>query len=181
MMRSRTAVLERMSRDLWNTIVLRWNWKAALLSSLFRSSVFFTANLAAGWRAAVAAMATEMAYRAVTSGFYGALTQAFSRIQPAWRAAVTAFLILPLVQHSLELLIHFLRGTPKLVVSIVASLVFTGFSTLTNLFLMRNGVFVVGEGCKTLKQDLVGLVRLSRVLAAGLAAAWRGPATEGEA
>src|SRR5271165_3632296 len=144
----------RGSANSWSAIALHWNWKAALLSSLFRSSVFFTANLSAGRKAAVAAMMTELVYRAVTSGFYGALTQRFSRIQPAWRAAVTAFLLLPLVQHSLELLVHFLRGTANLRVSIGASVAFTGLSTLVNLCLMRNGVLVTGEGCKTLGQDL---------------------------
>jgi hypothetical protein len=148
----------------WSAIGLHWNWKAALLSSAFRSLVFFGANLSAGWPAAIAAMTTELVYRALASGFCGALTQRFSRIEPAWRGAVAAFVLLPLGQHSLELLVHFLRGTANLKLSVGASMAFTGLSTLINLGLMRNGVLVVGEGGKTLRQDLAslpGIVRAS--------------------
>jgi hypothetical protein len=166
----------------WGAIVLHWNWKAALLSSLFRSFVFFTANLSAGWQAAFAAGTTELVYRALSSGFYGALTQRFSRIEPAWRAAVTAFVLLPLVQHSLELLVHLLRGTANLTVSVGASVVFTGLSTLINLCLMRNGVLVVGEGGKTLREDLASLPRIGRASIRSVVAAWRRPAANpGEA
>jgi hypothetical protein len=54
----------------------RWNWKSAVLSSLLRASLFFATNLAAGLPAAIAAMKTELVFRGVTSGFYGALTEA---------------------------------------------------------------------------------------------------------
>ena len=73
----------------------------ALLSSLFRAGIFFTANLAAGWRAAVAAMFAELLYRGVSAGFFGALTQAFRQAQPAWLATATAMVLLPLASHSL--------------------------------------------------------------------------------
>jgi hypothetical protein len=139
-------------------------------------------NLTAGWPAAVAARTTELVYRVLTSGFYGALTQCLSRIEPAGCAAVTAFLLVPLVQHSLELLVHFLRGTANLNLSIGASVVFTGLSTLVNLCLMRNGVLVVGEGSQTLSQDLARVTRLARASVLSVGAAWRRPAAnQGEA
>jgi hypothetical protein len=50
-------------------VVRRWNWKAALFSSLTRGIIFLAANLTAGWRAAVGAMLAEWIYRALTSGF----------------------------------------------------------------------------------------------------------------
>jgi hypothetical protein len=160
----------------WNIIARHWNWKASLLSSLFRASIFFTANLSAGTRAAVAAMVTELAYRGFTSGICGALTQRMSRIQPVWRAALMAFGFLPILQHSLELMVHFLRGTPNLRLSISVSVLYTGCSTVANLFLMRKGVLVVGEGSQSLRQDLISLGRLA------LSPMWRGPAgSQGEA
>jgi hypothetical protein len=160
----------------WGAIGRHWNWKAAMLSSLFRSSIFFTANLSAGWLAAVGAMATELVYRSLISGLCGALTQRFSRIEPVWRGAVAAFVLLPLGQHSLELLVHFLRGTPNLKVSIGASVLFTGVSTLANLGLMRNGVLVVGEGSQPLWQDIAAMLRLARASMLTVAAVWRRPA-----
>ena len=93
----------------------RWNWKSALLSSLIRAGLFFATNVAAGFPAALAAMKTELVFRGVTSGFYGALTQAFREAEPAWAAAIAVMILLPLANHSLELFVHWMRGTQKLV------------------------------------------------------------------
>jgi hypothetical protein len=103
------AVLELINRPL-ESLVLRWNWKAAFMSALIRAWIFFFANLTAGWRAAVGAMIGEYAYRAITSGFYGALTQNLSRVRPPWQAAMAAMILLPLSSHSLEFAVHWLRG-----------------------------------------------------------------------
>src|SRR5205807_9410121 len=65
-------------------LVRLWNWKSALLSSLFRGLLFLFVNLLAGWPAAVRAMSTELALRFATSGFYGAITEAFSAARPVW-------------------------------------------------------------------------------------------------
>ncbi len=139
----------------------RWNWKSALLSSMLRASLFFATNLSAGLPAALAAMQTELVFRGVTSGFYGALTEAFREAEPAWEAAVTVMVLLPLANHSLELLVHWLRGTQKLLPSIVASMVLTAFSTLFNFYVMRRGALIVGSGRGSLGKDLLRLPRLA--------------------
>jgi hypothetical protein len=87
-----------------------------------RAWVFFFANLASGWRAALGAMIAEFLLRAVTSGFYGALTQHFRRVRPAWTGAVAVMVLLPVTSHSLELLVHWMRHTPRLFTSIVSSI-----------------------------------------------------------
>src|SRR5258706_5976985 len=103
---------------LWNLcrrprvlLIENWNWKSALFSSIIRALIFLFANLAAGWRAATGAMLAEFAYRAVSAGFYGAITQAFRRAEPAWAAGIAVIVIVPLVSHSIELTIHLMRGT----------------------------------------------------------------------
>jgi hypothetical protein len=139
----------------------RWNWKSALLSSLLRASLFFATNLSAGLPAALAAMQTESVFRGVTSGFYGALTEAFREAEPAWEAAVTVMVLLPLANHSLELLVHWMRGTQKLLPSILASMILTAFSTLFNFYVMRRGALIVGSGRGSLGMDLLRLPRLA--------------------
>jgi len=141
-------------------LLRRWNWKSALLSPLFHSQIFLAVNLRAGWKAAVGAMAAEFAYRAVATGFCGALTQAFRGAEPAWMAGIAVAVLLPLVSHSLELLVHWLRGTPNLWASIVASGAFTAVSTVFNWYAMRKGVFVVGEGSASLAADLRRIPRI---------------------
>jgi hypothetical protein len=141
-------------------LLQRWNWKSAVLSSLLRACLFFATNLAAGLPAAIAAMKTELVFRGITSGFYGALTEAFREAEPPWGAALTVMFLLPVVNHSIELLVHWMRGTQKLLPSIVASVVLTAFSTLFNFYVMRRGVLIVGAGRHSLGRDLRKLPRL---------------------
>jgi hypothetical protein len=141
-------------------LIRRWNWKSAVLSSLFRAAIFFFTNLVAGWHAAVGALLAELMLRAATSGFYGAITEAFSEARPLWAAMATAMVVLPLANHSLEFLVHWLRGTPKLAASITASVIFTALSTSFNLYAMRHGVLTVGVKSKSLREDLGRLLPL---------------------
>ncbi len=138
------SVFESLARSPGELLVRRWNWKAAVSSSLVRSLLFFAVNLTAGFAAAVGAMLTEFAYRAISAGFYGALTQSFRKVEPRWQGAAAATFVLVTLSHSVEFGIHWARGTPNLVGSIAASCALTAMSTLFNLHAMRNGVLVTG-------------------------------------
>jgi len=149
-------------------LIAKWNWKSSLFSSTLRALVFLCANLTAGWRAATGAMLAEFIYRGISAGFYGAITQSLKDAEPAWAAGVVAMVLLPLVSHSIELSVHILRGTPKIITSIIASVCFTAVSTLFNLYAMRRGALVVGAGSDTVKSDLKRVPRLiGGFLAAG--------------
>jgi hypothetical protein len=147
-------VLADIARHPIDRVLRRWNWKAATLSAVSRALLFFVVNLPAGRRAAVAALLTELVFRASTSGFYAALTQAIGRAEPAWMATLTAMLILPVAQHGGELAVHWLRGTPRLGASIAASMAFTALSTAFHVFAMRRNVLVVGPSQRTFGEDL---------------------------
>jgi hypothetical protein len=138
------GVLAGLTQRPFDYLIRRGHWKAALFSSVFRSAIFFAANFSAGWEAAYGAAWAEFLYRAVAAGFYGSLTQAFRQARPVWLATLTAVLLLPAMQHLIELALHWLRGTPNLRASILASVAFTICSTLFNLHSMRRGVLVVG-------------------------------------
>lgn len=176
------AVLAALLRDPLTGFVRRWNWKAALLSAVSRAALFFVVNLPAGRQAAVAALLTELAFRGVTSGFYGALTQALGRAEPAWAAAIGGMVLLPIVTHSAEFAVHWLRGTARLGESIAASAAFTALSTAFHLFAMRRGVLIVGDAQRPLGDDLRRLpgTILAFVVAVGRGGAavaqrlWRG-------
>jgi hypothetical protein len=135
-------------------IVRRWNWKTALLSACTRGSLFFFTNLNADLSAALSAFSIEAACYAVLAGFYGALLQSFRRAQPAWAATLTVMVILPTFNHTVELAVHWLNGTPQLGRSVLVSVVFSLFSACFNLFAMRRGVLVVGREHHTLFEDL---------------------------
>jgi hypothetical protein len=154
-------LLALLIRDPWGQLGSRWNYKSAITSSLFRAILFFGSNVTAGLAAAVGAMSTEFWFRFLTAGYYGALTQAFRRVEPARTAMIAAMVVLPTVGHGLEFLVHWLRGTPNLSASIAVSVLFTMISTSFNLFAMRRGALIIGEGSSSLLQDfrrLPGLV-----------------------
>jgi hypothetical protein len=141
-------------------LVRRWNWKAALFSSLIRGIIFLPANLRSGWQAAVGAMLAEWTYRALTSGFYGAMTQTLGEAEPEWQGALAAMILMPLSSHSLELAVHWLRHTPHLKASIISSMSFTAISTLFNFYAMRRGAMTVGANCRTIGEDMRAMPRM---------------------
>ncbi len=154
---SRTTVanvLEDLYKQPYEYLIRRWHWKASLFSSLIRGSIFFVANASAGLAAASGAAQAEFLYRLIASGFYGSLTQAFRSARPVWMANLTAVILLPILQHSIELTIHWLRGTPNLKASIGSSILFTIFSTLFNLYSMRRGSLVVGQDAQSIWRDI---------------------------
>lgn len=151
------AALRWIALHPWQSVGRRWNYKAAVLSSILRASVFFTTNLSAGSDAALAAMTTEFCFRSATSGFYGAMTQAFRRVEPVRAGTIAAVVVLPLISHSLEFLVHWWRDTAVLGVSIVASMMLTALSTTFNLFAMRRGALIVGRDRRSLLSDLAAM------------------------
>lgn len=138
-------------------LIQSWNWKAALLSSLYRGAIFFCANLGSGVHAALGAMSAEFAYRGITAGFYGGVTQAVARSHPRRAALATAGILL--VSHGIEFAVHWMRHTPSLGRSIAASICFTLLSTLFNLHAMQRGVLLTGSGSSSFLADLCALPR----------------------
>jgi len=134
-----------------------WNWKAALLSAVYRAPVFFATNLSAGWRLAMSAMFVEGIFRAFTSGFYGAFTQLLRNLQPAWIPVVILAVITPLLLQALEIAFHVFAGTPNLRQSAVISTVITAGAALFNLFAMRRGALLTGAEGQSLGKDLKSL------------------------
>jgi hypothetical protein len=176
--RSETLTVSDILRDIVRRpgvhLIRRWNWKSALTSSLLRGVIFFATNLTAGWRAAAGAMAAEFIYRTALSGFYGSVTQSFRHAQPAWASAVFVMVLLPLSSHVIEFVVHYLRGTPKLLLSMIASVIFTAVATLFNWYAMRQGVLVVGEGNASFGDDMKAMPRvIAEFLLAVPAALWR--------
>ncbi|HEY6328167.1 MAG TPA: hypothetical protein VI756_02440 [Blastocatellia bacterium] len=163
-----------MARSPRERVLKQWNWKAALLSSVMRGSIFFSVNLFASLAAALSALGTELVFRPVISGFYAGVTQSFRSTSPSWTGTLIVIIVLPAINHVVELSIHWARGTQKLGASVVVSVLFSVLSGLFNIFAMRRNVLIVGEGRRSLLDDLR---RVPLVLVAFLAtpplAVWR--------
>ena len=151
---SAKAVLVSLTMNPYRHLVRRWNWKCALLSSICRGVLILLANLPAGRDSAAGAMVAEACYRALTSGFYSALTQSFRFARPVWVASAIPMILIPVISDGLEFVMHSLRGTQRLGATIAASLMFTAAVTLFELFAMRQGVLVMGYDSRPLVEDL---------------------------
>lgn len=131
-----------------------WNWKSAAVSSLCRATLFFVVNLPAGLDAGIRAMSTEVAFRAVASGMLGSATQAFRTATPAGSAMLAALVLIPAAGHLAEYGVHWLAGTARLRESVALSIGFSVLTTSFNLFAMRRGALIVGDGEQTLAKDM---------------------------
>ena len=131
-----------------------WNWKAAVLSAVYRAPIFLLTSLRAGWRVAISAMFAETAFRVVTSGFYGALTQVIRRLEPPWVSIVIILVVAPAAVQLLELMVHFFSHTPNLKTGVILSTVMTALASLFNWYSMRQGAMLTGHEARPFSADL---------------------------
>jgi hypothetical protein len=156
----------------WKVFVLGWNWKAALLSLVFRALAF--ALPMAGLRGAAAwrGVGIELLFRAVTGGFWGSLLQAFRRARPAWLAGLAVGVALPVAAHCLEYAALRAGHASYIKTGMVVSVIISAGSLLVNLGLQRRGLILTGAEGAPLREDLR---RLPAALAAILRRAARWP------
>ena len=140
-------------------VILRWNWKSALMGALMRASFYFTVYQASRetFVVTMTAVIVELSFRFFTSGISGSLVQSFRRASPAWLAMLIVSVSLPIFGHTVEFVTHFVQEEyfsnvfPKSINSsrqkaFAVSVLISVLSALFNIFLMRNGVMLVGAG-----------------------------------
>jgi hypothetical protein len=88
------AAVERITRDAWTVFVVRWNWKAAVVSAAIRGVVYAIA-LVRHPEAVLRGAEIEMVFRVVVGGCWGSLAQALRNARPAWLAGLLAAVVLP--------------------------------------------------------------------------------------
>jgi len=140
-------------------LLRRWNWKAPLLSGVFRGSIFFGVNIVAGFDSAVHAMLAEMAYRLVVTGAFASLTQWFRLVEPAWKGVLAVTIVISGLNYGLNFLVHWLSGTPELMLSLLVSMSISAVSAGVQFFIMRQGVFIVEPGSASLWTDFLRFPR----------------------
>ncbi|MFM9903348.1 MAG: hypothetical protein ACKVQJ_02120 [Pyrinomonadaceae bacterium] len=142
-------------------LILRWNWKAAVLSALLRSPIFFTAYLAQkqGLYIALGAMLAQFIFRTIFGGVNGAILQSFSRVQPPWHAVVTIPIVLTIISHVMEYGVQAVFdayvGSQGKGRAVLVSVGISVISAIFNLFAMRRGVLLVkDESQQSLWRDM---------------------------
>jgi len=144
-----------------DSLILRWNWKAAVLSALLRAPIFFFSYLFKkdGLKLAIGAALTQSVFRLIFGGVNGAIIQSFSKVEPAWHAVLTVPLVLATLSHIVEFFVQTVydnqtgvNGKGK---AILISVVVSAISAVFNLFAMRRGALLVrDESQQSIWRDL---------------------------
>jgi len=137
----------------WRVFVLDWNWKAAVLSAVFRAVLYGFAAVPRG-PGAMRGVWIELGFRILVGGFWGSLLQAYRGARPAWLAGTFAVLVLPAGAHTLEYMALKAGGATHIGAGMFMSILVSVGSLLINWLLMRKGLLVTGEGTATLADDL---------------------------
>ena len=144
------------------SMVLRWNWKAAVLSSLLRAPIFLAAYLVQkqGVADAVSVTIALAVFRVIFGGVNGAIIQAYRNVKPAWHAVLTVPVVLAAFSHVIEFAVltvyDAMTGTHGKTKAIVVSVIVSIISAVFNLFAMRRGALIVrDESMQSFWRDLI--------------------------
>lgn len=157
-------------------LIMRWNWKAALLGAIVRASFYYTVYKASreSWAVTLTAVGVEFFFRFFTTGVSGAVVQSFRKARPAWQANIIVSILLPTFSHTVEFLTHYAQERYFFDIfsasadgvarqrTFAISVLFSVISVLFNLFAMRHGVLLVGAGeeTRTLLDDVKRIPRM---------------------
>lgn len=155
------AVTVNLLRHPINTIVLRWNWKSAVLSALLRAPIFFFSYFFKkdGLKLAIGAALTQSVFRMIFGGVNGAIIQSYSKVEPAWHAVLTVPVVLATFSHIVEFFVQSaydqqtgVNGKGR---AITISVIVSAISAIFNLFAMRRGALLVkDESQQSIWRDL---------------------------
>lgn len=132
-------------------LVLRWNWKAAVLSALLRAPIFFITYVFKkdGLKLAIGAAIAQSIFRFIFGGVNGAIIQSFSKVEPAWHAVLTVPLVLATFSHVVEYIVQTMydnqTGVNGKTKAITLSIIISAISAVFNLFAMRRGALLVKD------------------------------------
>ncbi len=144
-------VIAALVRHPIDALIIRWNWKSAVLSALLRAPIFFFTYLfnKDGLKIAVGAAALQSAFRLIFGGVNGSIIQSFSRVEPAWHAVLTVPLVLAAFSHIMEFVVQTVydshNGLDGKGRAITISVIISAISAIFNLFAMRRGVLLVKD------------------------------------
>jgi len=162
------GVVSRLLRHPFRSIILRWNWKSAILSAALRAPIFFFVYLFGenGLWLAVGAFAVQAALRLFMGGVNGAIIQSFRRVEPAWHALIAVPLVLASVSHLFEFMVQsiydYKTGVTGKGSAVAISVLVSVTSALFNLFAMRRGALLVKDDSQqSIWRDLWRMPRIT--------------------
>jgi hypothetical protein len=130
-----------------------WNWKAGLMSAVYRAPVFFR-QPQGGLAGCTIGDDRRDHFSRHRLRFYGAFTQAIRRMEPAWLLAAIVLVLAPVVVQVLEFAVHRFSRTANLRTGILISSTMTAVASLFNWYAMRQGAMLTGQDPRPFGEDL---------------------------
>ena len=154
--------------------IRHWNWKSALFGAINRGTIFLVATMKRGRVEMSVAVLVEILFTCATAGIYAAFTQAMRFAEPEWLGASVVALVIPGALYGADYFAHIWTGMHNVRPAVGFATGLSVVSTLFNLFIMRRGAMVVGEGSQPLWRDLLRIPGLIvQFLIAGPLRLWR--------
>jgi hypothetical protein len=135
--------------------IQQWNWKSALFGAINRGTIFLVATMKRGRMEMSVAVLVEIVFSCATAGIYAAFTQAVRFAEPEWLGACVVALVIPGALYGADYFAHVWTGMHHVRPAVGFATGLSVVSTLFNLFVMRRGALLVGEGSQPLGRDLV--------------------------
>jgi hypothetical protein len=133
-------------RSLFAQVFSWWNWKCALLSATARSLVYLVAMAYSGLHGRLAIVLVEVVYVSLTAGIYAAMQQRALELRSRVLGNLIVVFGVPGLAQVLDWIAHRVTGSAAPSRAILAVSLFSVFSALFHLHVMRNGVLLTGCG-----------------------------------
>lgn len=136
-----------------------WNWKCALMSATARSLVYLAAMSRSGPHHRSAGVLIEIAYVTLTAGIYAGLQQKALGLRSRLLGNIIIVVAVPGMAQALDWVAHRVTDASAPPTGTLAVSIFAAISALFHLHVMRNGVFLSGQG-RSLLHDFRRMPRL---------------------
>jgi hypothetical protein len=151
--------MQSQRRGLAAQVLSCWNWKCALLGATARSLVYLGAMARGGTHNKLAVVLVEMAYVTLTAGIYAGMQQRALGLRSRLLGNLIIVVAVPGISQLLDWLAHRAAHAAAAPRAILAVSIFALISALFHLHVMRNGVFLSGNG-RSLLYDFRRMPRL---------------------
>jgi hypothetical protein len=138
----------------WLFAFMHWNWKAALITAIFRGAACMAALRHVHPHARQHFSVVEMAYVLLTAGIFSAWQQQALGFKPRYFAWLLVVVIVPLTSLGADAIAHSLLDHINAHALGVGALIFTLVSAMFHWHVMKNGVMLVGEQSRSLSSDI---------------------------
>lgn len=138
----------------WLFAFTHWNWKAALITAIFRGSACMLALQHAHPQAREHFSLVEMTYVLLTAGIFSAWQQQALAIKRRYLAWLVVVIIVPLSSLAVDAAAHSLLDHVNAHALGIGALIFTLVSAMFHWHLMQRGVMLVGEQSRSFLSDI---------------------------